>query len=55
LIYTPKKVKPKVKRPITTDPPNAPAKRPCVESTTTTQDFLGLASFLSNDSVTINE
>jgi len=46
-IYTPKKVKTK-KRPSMVEPPTM-VKRPCVEVTTTSQEFLGLASFLSND------
>ncbi|CAF4218079.1 unnamed protein product, partial [Rotaria sp. Silwood2] len=56
LIYTPKKLKQK-KRPTTTDQSNA-NKRPCVESSASasaSQVFQGLASFISNDFVTINE
>ncbi|CAF1362617.1 unnamed protein product [Rotaria sp. Silwood1] len=59
LIYTPKKLKQK-KRPTTTDQSNV-NKRPCVESSTSastsssSQAFQGLASFIANDFVTINE
>ncbi|CAF1385791.1 unnamed protein product [Adineta steineri] len=55
LIYTPKKQKQK-KRPTINEQPPA-NKRQCVEPSpsSSSQDFLGLASFISNDSVIINE
>ncbi|CAF1186868.1 unnamed protein product [Rotaria sordida] len=56
LIYTPKKLKQKKRPTATTTEQLTTNKRPCVESSSSpSQVFQGLASFISNDFVSINE